>query len=147
MIPLVFAAALNVSSPDVVTPNRRNVVTLTGSAVLANTKPGSYRVSAHFPVSLERSEVVGDPIPSVRVSPPLLRLKEGKSRRFVAHIPVTSGYSGPLYLCITFIDAKRLFSVLNLEFFDRCVRYNAIIFGLVGKLCKLCFEQNNAKSL
>ena len=100
MIPLVFAAALNVSSPDVVTPNRRNVVTLTGSAVLANTKPGSYRVSAHFPVSLERSEVVGDPIPSVRVSPPLLRLKEGKSRRFVAHIPVASGYSGPLYLCI-----------------------------------------------
>ena len=100
MLPFLFAAALNVTSPDAVSPNRRNIVTLSGTAVLANTKPGKYSITAHLPLSPDKSQVVVAAIPSVRITPAVLRLKESKGRRFVAHIPVASGYSGPLFLCI-----------------------------------------------
>lgn len=100
MIPFLFAASLNVSTPANVTPNRRNILTLKGAALLSGSSPGKYKISAHMPVSLEKSNLVGDSIPSIRISPPSLRLRAGKSRNFVAHVPVSEGYSGPIYLCI-----------------------------------------------
>ena len=100
MLPFIFAASLNVATPAQVTPNRKNIVTLKGAALLANSEPGRFKLTAHTPVSAERPDFVGHSIPSIRVNPPVLRLRDGKSRKFVAHIPVSETYSGPIYLCI-----------------------------------------------
>ena len=101
MIPFLFAASLNVTTPANVTPNRRNILTLKGAALLAGSSPGKYKISAHMPASAENGgRLVGDPILSTKISPPVLRLRENKNRKFVANIPVGEGYSGPVYLCI-----------------------------------------------
>ena len=100
MIPLLFAASLNVTTPANVTPNRRNILTLKGAALLAGSSPGKYKISAHMPASSEEGKLVGEPIVSTKISPPILRLRENKNRNFVANIPVGEGYSGPIYLCI-----------------------------------------------
>jgi len=44
------------------------------------------------------------------------------------------------------IEASLLLSVLNLNFFERLVRYRLTIFGLDGKNFKLCRLQNPIKS-
>jgi len=101
MIPFLFAASLNVTTPANVAPNRRNILTLKGAALLAGSKPGKYKISAHMPGSAEEGgRLVGEHIPSTKISPPVLRLRENKNRSFVANIPVGEGYSGPVYLCI-----------------------------------------------
>jgi len=100
MLPFLFAASLNISSPTVVTPNRRDVVTIKGSAALSNSEPGKYKITAHYPLSVDQPKMVGEEINSVRISPPAFRLKDNKSRRFVANITVEKGYSGLVYLCI-----------------------------------------------
>ena len=100
MLPLLFAASLNITSPYVVTPNRRNIVAIKGSAALSNSEPGIYKVTAHFPVSKEQEKSVGEQIESARINPPKIRLKDNKSRRFVANIPVGDDYTGLVFLCI-----------------------------------------------
>jgi len=100
MLPFLFAASLNITSPYVVTPNRRNVVAIKGSAALSNSEPGIYKVTAHFPVSKEQEKSVGKQIESARINPPKIRLKDNKSRRFVANIPVGDDYTGLVFLCI-----------------------------------------------
>jgi len=101
MIPFLFAASLNVTTPANVTPNRRNILTLKGAALLAGSEPGPYKLSAHLPkISESGTQLVGDPIPAARITPTVLRLKENKSRNFIANIPVSEGYSGPVFLCI-----------------------------------------------
>lgn len=100
MLPFLFAASLNISSPFVVAPNRRRVVTIKGSASLSNSKPGFYKITTHFPVSEQQQKSVGDEIQSVRLSPPRFRLKDNKSRKFVANITLDNDYSGLIYTCI-----------------------------------------------
>ena len=100
MLPFIFAASLNITSPFVVAPNRREVVSIRGSAALSNSAPGTYKITAHYPLSKEQQKVVGEAIKSVRISPPKMRLKGDKSRRFVANVTVDSDYSGLVYLCI-----------------------------------------------
>lgn len=101
MIPFLFAASLNVTTPANVTPNRRNILTLKGAALLAGSSPGKYKLSAHMPTIAETGEqLVGESIPDAKITPPVLRLKENKSKNFIANIPVSEGYSGPVFLCI-----------------------------------------------
>ena len=98
MLPFLFAAALSLDLNDkIVKPSLGGRVLIRTQALLGNSRPGKYKITAHLNTN---KNTPGDLISGLRVRPSTVFLRDAQARRVTLSLDGKTLEPGVIWLCI-----------------------------------------------